>query len=174
MVNRQQKELMILVLNCGSSSVKYSLFRVIWIDNEKDFALITKGQIECVGQKGSSLKNHKQAIKKVLDVLAHKQFSYRNINAIGHRVVHGGEYFRKPTLINKDAINKIRNCSKLAPLHNPANLAGIEACQELLPSVRQVAVFDTAFHQTIPPRAHLYAIPYKYYRKYSLSRKKFP
>ena len=170
MINKQQKELMILVLNCGSSSVKYSLFRVIWIDNEKDFALITNGQVERVGQKGSNIKNHKQAIKKVLDILAHKNFSYRNIDAIGHRVVHGGEYFRRPTLINKDVVVKIKDCSKLAPLHNPANLAGIEACQELLPSVRQVAVFDTAFHQTIPPRAHLYAIPYKYYRKYNLRK----
>ena len=161
---------MIFVLNCGSSSVKYSLFRVIWIDNEKDFALITNGQVERVGQKGSNIKNHKQAIKKVLDILAHKNFSYRNIDAIGHRVVHGGEYFRRPTLINKDVVVKIKDCSKLAPLHNPANLAGIEACQELLPSVRQVAVFDTAFHQTIPPRAHLYAIPYKYYRKYNLRK----
>jgi len=170
MVNKQNKELMILVLNCGSSSVKYSLFRVIWIDNEKDFALITSGLVECIGQKGSSIRNHKQAIKKVLDILAKKNFSYRNINAIGHRVVHGGEYFRKPTLINKDVISKIKDCSKLAPLHNPANLAGIESCKELLPSVRQVAVFDTAFHQTIPPRAHLYAIPYKYYKKYNLRK----
>jgi len=170
MVNKHQKELMILVLNCGSSSVKYSLFRVIWIDNENDFVLITSGLIECVGQKGSSIKNHRQAIKKVLDSLAQKQFSYRNINAVGHRVVHGGEYFRKPTLITKDVFNKIKNCSRLAPLHNPANIAGIEACQELLPNVRQVAVFDTAFHQTIPPRAYLYAIPYKYYRKYNLRK----
>ncbi|MFH1621984.1 MAG: acetate kinase [Candidatus Omnitrophota bacterium] len=170
MINKHQKELMILVLNCGSSSVKYSLFRVIWIDNEKDFALITKGLIECIGQKGSSIRNHKQAIKKVLDTLAYKQFSYRNINAVGHRVVHGGEYFRKPILITKDVLNKVKYCSRLAPLHNPANIAGIEACQELLSSVRQVAVFDTAFHQTIPPRAYLYAIPYKYYRNYNLRK----
>ncbi|MFC1646525.1 acetate/propionate family kinase [Candidatus Omnitrophota bacterium] len=169
MVNNQ-KELLILVLNCGSSSVKYSLFRVIWLDNDKDFILVTSGLLECIGQKGSSLKNHKQAIKKVLDVLEQKNFSYRNINAIGHRVVHGGEYFRRPILLNRDAVNKIKDCSKLAPLHNPANLAGIEACKELLPSVRQVAVFDTAFHQTIPPRAHLYAIPYKYYKKYNLRK----
>ncbi|MFC1709746.1 acetate/propionate family kinase [Candidatus Omnitrophota bacterium] len=170
MVNKQQKELMILVLNCGSSSLKYSLFRVIWIDNEKDFALITSGLLECIGQKDSPIRNHKQAIKKVLGVLAQKNFSYRNINAIGHRVVHGGEYFRKPTAITSDVISKIKNCIKLAPLHNPANLAGIEACKELLSSVRQVAVFDTAFHQTIPPRAHLYAIPHKYYRKYNLRK----
>lgn len=169
MVNNQ-KELMILVLNCGSSSLKYSLFRVIWIDNDKDFILVTSGLLGCIGQKGSYLKDHKQAIEKVLDVLAKKKFSYRNINAIGHRVVHGGEYFRKPVLINKDVIKKIKNCSRLAPLHNPANLAGIGACQELLPSVRQVAVFDTAFHQTIPPRAYLYAIPYKYYKKYNLRK----
>jgi acetate kinase len=170
MENKKQKELMILVLNCGSSSVKYSLFRVIWIDGEKDFALITSGQTECIGQKGSLIKNHRQAIKNVLDVLAHKNFSYRNINAVGHRVVHGGEYFRKPTLINKEVISKIRDCSKLAPLHNPANLAGIEACNELLHRVKQVAVFDTAFHQTIPPRAYLYAIPYRYYKKYHLRK----
>jgi acetate kinase len=150
--------------------VKYSLFRIIWIDNEKDFILITKGIIECIGQKGSAFRNHKQAIGKILDQLAHKHFSYRNIDAVGHRVVHGGEYFTKPTLINKDVLNKIKECIKLAPLHNPANLAGIEACKELLPSVRQVAVFDTAFHQTIPPRAYLYAIPYKYYTKYHLRK----
>lgn len=170
MSKKPQKELIILVLNCGSSSVKYSLFRVIWIDGEKDFALITKGQIECIGQAGSSIRNHKQAIKKILEALASKQYSYRNIDTIGHRVVHGGEYFRKPTLINKEVIVKIKSCSKLAPLHNPANLAGIEACQELLRGVRQVAVFDTAFHQTIPPRAYLYAIPYKYYKKYNLRK----
>lgn len=170
MVDKQQKELMILVLNCGSSSVKYSLFRVIWIDNEKDYVLITSGLTECIGQKGSAIRNHRQAISKILDSLSQKHFSYRNINAIGHRVVHGGEYFRKPTLITHEVINKIKHCSKLAPLHNPANLAGIEACQELLPSVSQVAVFDTAFHQTIPPRAYLYAIPYKYYRKYNLRK----
>jgi len=166
----RQKELMFLILNCGSSSVKYSLFRVIWIDNEKDFALVTKGQIECIGQKGSNIRNHKQAIKKVLDLLANKNFTYRNINSVGHRVVHGGEYFRKPVLINKDVINKIKDCSKLAPLHNPANLAGIEACRQLLPRVRQIAVFDTAFQQTIQPRAYLYAIPYKYYKKYNLRK----
>ncbi len=170
MVNKQNKELMILVLNCGSSSVKYSLFRVIWIDNQKDFVLITSGLVECIGQKGSSIRNHRQAIKKVLDVLEQKNFSYRNINAIGHRVVHGGEYFRKPTLITNDVFAKIKECSKLAPLHNPANIAGIEACQELLSSVHQVAVFDTAFHQTIPPRAYLYAIPYKYYKEYNLRK----
>ena len=170
MANKQQKELVILVLNCGSSSVKYSLFRLIWIDNEKDFALITKGQVERIGQEGFHIKNHKQAIKKVLEALALKRYSYRNIDVIGHRVVHGGEYFRKPTLINRDVIIKIRSCSKLAPLHNPANLAGIEACRELLSGVCQVAVFDTAFHQTIPPRAYLYAIPYKYYKKYNLRK----
>jgi acetate kinase len=170
MINKSEKELIILVLNCGSSSVKYSLFRVIWIDNEKDFALITSGQIECIGQSDSPIKSHKQAIRKILDTLAQKHYSYRNIDIVGHRVVHGGEYFTKPTLITKEVLFKIRSCSRLAPLHNPANLAGIEACQELLPKVCQVAVFDTAFHQTIPPRAHLYAIPYKYYIKYSLRK----
>src|SRR3989338_4151793 len=166
MNKKQDKELTILILNCGSSSVKYSLFRVIWIDSENDFALITDGQVEAIGQEGSSIKNHRQAIRKILDAISLKDYTYRNIDAVGHRVVHGGEYFRKPVLINKDVILKIRNCAKLAPLHNPANLAGIEACQELLPGVRQVAVFDTAFHQTIAPRAYMYAIPYKYYTKY--------
>lgn len=171
MSNKQQKELMILVLNCGSSSLKYSLFRVIWIEGEKDFALVTRDKIECIGQEGClNIKNHKLAIKKVLEALSSKHYSYKNIDAIGHRVVHGGEYFRKPTLINNDVIFKIRDCVKLAPLHNPANLSGIEACKELLPGVAQVAVFDTAFHQTIPPRAYLYAIPYKYYKKYGLRK----
>lgn len=170
MAKAQDRELTILILNCGSSSVKYSLFRVIWIDSENDFALITEGQIERIGQEGSNIKNHKQAISKVLESLSHQNYSYKDIDAIGHRVVHGGEYFRKPVLINKDVIGKIKNCAKLAPLHNPANLAGIEACRELLPGVRQVAVFDTAFHQTIPPRAYMYAIPYKYYTKYNLRK----
>jgi len=167
---KKQKELMFLILNCGSSSVKYSLFRVIWIDKEKDFVLITNGKIECIGEKESSIRNHRQAMKKILETLSLKHYTYRNIDAVGHRVVHGGEYFRKPTLINRDVINKIKNCSKFAPLHNPANLAGIEACQELLSRIPQVAVFDTAFHQTIPPRAYLYAIPYKYYKKYNLRK----
>ena len=160
----------LLVLNCGSSSVKYSLFKVVWVGDQKDILLITKGLIECIGQEGSSIKNHKQAIQKVFEVLSTKNHSHRHIDAIGHRVVHGGEYFRRPTLITKDVLAKIKDCARLAPLHNPANIAGIEACKELLPNVRQVAVFDTAFHQTIPPRAYMYAIPYKYYQKYNLRK----
>ncbi|MDD5005451.1 MAG: acetate kinase [Candidatus Omnitrophica bacterium] len=170
MNKKRNGDLIILTLNCGSSSVKYSLFKVKGADGDKDFALITNGQIECIGQEGSKVKNHKEAIKIILDTLGSKHYSYRNIDAVGHRVVHGGEYFRKPTLINKDVLSKIKSCAKLAPLHNPANLAGIEACQVLLPGISQVAVFDTAFHQTIPPRAYMYAIPYRYYKKYNLRK----
>ncbi|MDD5618202.1 MAG: acetate kinase [Candidatus Omnitrophica bacterium] len=168
--NHKNKELKLLVLNCGSSSVKYSLFNVKVKDKKKDFILVKKGQIECIGQENCSAKNHKEAIKKILEGLNGNHHPHNKINAIGHRVVHGGEYFTSPTLINKDVINKIKICAKFAPLHNPANIAGIEACQDLLSGVPQVAVFDTAFHQTIPPRAYLYAIPYKYYTKYHLRR----
>jgi len=168
--NNHGKEKKLLVLNCGSSSVKYSLFKVKNKDGKKDFNLINKGQIECIGQEGCPIKTHKEAIKKILDKLYAAHHPHIRIDAIGHRVVHGGEYFRKPTLINKDVVAKIRICAKFAPLHNPANLAGIEACSQLLPGVPQVAVFDTAFHQTIPPRAYVYAIPYKYYHKYNLRR----
>lgn len=168
-----KKDLMFLILNCGSSSVKYSLYRAIklYLDSSiRDLVPVSNGQIERIGQKNSNIKNHKQAIKKIVENLVSKNQCCKNIDAIGHRVVHGGEYFRKPTLINKNVILKIKNCSQLAPLHNPANLAGIEACRELLPGIPQVAVFDTAFHQTIPPRAYLYAIPYRYYKKYNLRK----
>ena len=166
----QEKCLLILVLNCGSSSVKYSLFKVKDGQSKEDFELITKGVIERIGEKESDIKNHKDAIKNVLDTLSKQNYSCANISVIGHRVVHGGEFFRKPTLVDKDVISKIKICANLAPLHNPANLAGIEACQELLKDVPQIAVFDTAFHQTIPPRAYLYAIPFKYYKKYNLRK----
>lgn len=172
MTKQQEKDLLFLVLNSGSSSVKYSLFRAITVvmGRERDLVLVTRDKIECIGEKASSLKDHKQAIQKVLKDLSEKDVSYKAIDAIGHRVVHGGEYFREPTIINREIMIKIRRCSELAPLHNPANIAGIEACHELLPRVPQVAVFDTAFHQTIPPRAYLYAIPYRYYQKYNLRK----
>ncbi|MFC1754476.1 acetate/propionate family kinase [Thermoproteota archaeon] len=172
MNKEQQTDLKLLVLNSGSSSIKYSLFKVVKLfkdRKERDLVPVTSGHIERIGQEGSNIKNHKQAIEHVLELVTGDN-SHKNIDIVGHRVVHGGEYFRKSTLITKDVLSKIKNCSKLAPLHNPANIAGIEACQVLLPGVPQVAVFDTAFHQTIPPRAYHYAIPMKYYRKYNLRK----
>jgi len=167
---RKHRVAKLLVLNCGSSSVKHSLFRVVAKKDENEFILLDKGIIECIGQENSLIKTHKEAIEKVFERLSGAEHSHHHLVGIGHRVVHGGEYFRKPTLITKNVLDKIKDCSKLAPLHNPANIAGIEACQELLPNVPSVAVFDTAFHQTIPPRAYMYAIPYKYYQKYNLRK----
>lgn len=142
----------ILVINCGSSSIKYKLFDM---PQER---LISKGLIEHIGEKGSKIKDHYAGLKPVLNKID-------SINAIGHRVVHGAENFKKPTLIDKLVINKIRQCIVIAPLHNPANLAGILACKKLLPQVKQAAVFDTAFHQTLPDYAYIYGLPYKYYKK---------
>jgi len=167
------KDFLLLVLNCGSSSVKYTLFKSVKIlanQKERDLVPVTNGYIQRIGEEGSQIKDHRQAIKQIIHDLMAKKESHGTIGAIGHRVVHGGEYFREATLVTKDSVTKIKRCCELAPLHNPANVMGIEICQELLPSIPQVAVFDTAFHQTIPPRAYSYAIPYKYYRKYNLRK----
>lgn len=166
----------ILVINSGSSSIKYRLFdiRPNHKKNESLYNLLQKGLIERIGQLGSAVKNHKEGIRVLLDELLWgkdaKLKSLTEISAIGHRVVHGGVKFKKPTVINKEVIAKIRECIPLAPLHNPANLAGILACQELLPHIRQVAVFDTAFHQSLPPYAYIYGLPYEYYEKYGLRK----
>lgn len=156
----------ILVINCGSSSIKYKLYE---FPKRK---LIAKGLIEKIGEKNSSIQNHSQGIKELFSRLI-KDRILKNVNeisAIGHRVVHGGETFKKPTIIDGRVIDKIKDCSSLAPLHNPANLSGILGCLEVLPAVRQVAVFDTAYHQTIPEYAYFYAIPSEYYKKYGVRK----
>ena len=170
----------ILVLNCGSSSLKYQL---IDMDTE---AVMAKGLCERIGIEGSRLKHqpagkddvifndymqdHSVAVKMVLDALTDANHgvvkSMKEINAVGHRVVHGGEYFASSVIIDDAVKEALQKCCELAPLHNPANLIGIEACEKIMPGVPQVGVFDTAFHQTMPERAYLYAIPYEYYEKY--------
>ncbi len=149
--------MLILVLNCGSSSVKYQLY-----DMPKERCLV-KGTVEKIGTKGPS---HNSAVKLVIGRLLERY----TIDAVGHRVVHGGEKFKQSTIISKQVIRAIRQYSKLAPLHNPPNLAGIRASARLLPELTQVAVFDTAFHQSMPPYAYLYGLPYVYYKKYAIRR----
>ncbi|MCM8787027.1 MAG: acetate kinase [Candidatus Omnitrophica bacterium] len=156
----------ILVVNCGSSSIKYKLYSF------PKQELLTKGLIERIGEKGSEVKTHKEGIRclfsKLIENKAVKDLS--EIDAIGHRVVHGAETFQKPHIIDNRVIKEIAKCCQLAPLHNPANLEGIISCRKILPKISQVAVFDTAFHQTIPQRAYLYAIPFYYYKKYKIRK----
>ena len=174
----------ILVLNCGSSSVKYKLFDM------NSGEVLGSGGVEKIGMKGSFLKHtrrdgqkvilegevleHQLAIEYILGVLTSKKHgaieNLEEINAVGHRVVHGGERFNSSVIINDEVIKKIEECIESAPLHNPPNLAGIRAIEELLPAVPQVAVFDTAFHQTMPEHAYMYAIPYALYKKYGIRR----
>lgn len=174
----------ILVINCGSSSLKFQL-----IDSETE-AVIAKGLCERIGIEGSKLiytptggekqeieepmEDHKKAVSLVIDALTDKETgvltSLSGINAVGHRLVHGGEKFASSTLINEEVIAAITECNDLAPLHNPANLIGIRACKELMPDVPQAGVFDTAFHQTMPEEAYLYGIPYEYYERYRIRR----
>ena len=174
----------VLVLNCGSSSLKYQL-----IDMETE-NVMAKGLCERIGIEGSRLKhqpegkdavifddyqeNHAVSVKMVLDALTHPEYgvvkSMKEINAVGHRVVHGGEYFAGSVIITDEVKEALEKCCDLAPLHNPANLIGIAACEEIMPGVPQVGVFDTAFHQTMPERAYLYALPYEYYEKYKVRR----
>lgn len=174
----------ILVLNCGSSSVKYKLLDMT--TNEE----LGSGGVEKLGMKGSFLKHtrkdgqkvmlegeileHQVAVEYILGVLTSKKHgaikSMEEINAVGHRVVHGGEKFNASVLITEEVIKKIEECIEIAPLHNPPNLAGIRAINELLPDVPQVAVFDTAFHQTMPDYAYMYGIPYALYQKYGIRR----
>ena len=174
----------ILVINCGSSSLKYQL-----IDSASE-AVLAKGLCERIGIEGSQITyqpaggekevtvspmpTHTQAIQMVLDALTNDKTgvikSLDEVGAVGHRIVHGGEAFTASTLITEDAVKAIEECSDLAPLHNPANLIGIRACQELMPSTPMVGVFDTAFHQTMPEKAYLYGLPYEYYEKYKVRR----
>ena len=172
----------ILVVNCGSSSLKYQL-----IDSESE-EVSASGQCERIGldgifsikvkgenlEKSVDIPDHSVAMKTVLDALVAPEHgilkSLDEIEAIGHRVVHGGEKFSSSVLIDENVISEIEECSALAPLHNPANILGIRACQKIMPGVPNVAVFDTAFHQTMPPKAYLYGIPKKYYEQYGIRR----
>ncbi|MDD5729586.1 MAG: acetate kinase [Candidatus Omnitrophica bacterium] len=147
----------ILVINCGSSSIKYKLFLM------PGGKLISKGLIEHIGEKGSEIQDHYTGLKRILKEIDH-------IDLVGHRVVHGAEKFKKPALIDSSVIRQIKECCLLAPLHNPANLEGILACKKLLPGVDQVAVFDTAFHQTLPEYAYIYGLPYEYYTKFGIRK----
>ncbi|MFH1045378.1 MAG: acetate kinase [Candidatus Omnitrophota bacterium] len=159
--------MLILVVNSGSSSVKYQLY-----DMPKEVCL-AKGMIEKIGQ-SDSVPNHKAAITVLIQTLLDRKHgiiaSKEDICAVGHRVVHGGEAFKKSTLVTKKVVQAIEKFSRLAPLHNPPNLAGIVACMHLFPAHPQVAVFDTAFHQSMPERAYLYGLPYALYKKYGIRR----
>ena len=174
----------ILVINSGSSSLK---FQLIDADTEE---LIAKGLCERIGIDASQISftpaggakqkkqvpmaDHREAIRLMLDVLTNPETGVvkdlSQIGAVGHRIVHGGEKFSGATLITPEVENEIAACSDLAPLHNPANLIGIRACEALMPGVPMVAVFDTAFHQTMPEEAYLYGIPYRYYEQYRIRR----
>ena len=147
----------ILVINSGSSSIKYRVF------NMPSEESLLKGVMEHIGEDGSDISDHFTGLKKILKGLP-------AVDAIGHRVVHGGESFRKPVMIDSGVIGKIKKCSAIAPLHNPANLAGIKACRRLLPGIKQTAVFDTAFHQTMPDHAYVYGLPYEYYPKLGIRK----
>lgn len=147
----------ILVINSGSSSIKYKLFQM------PGDHLLQRGVIEHIGERGSKIHDHYAGLKMILKKLD-------SVDAVGHRVVHGAEKFRRHVLINQKVIKEIKRCCQIAPLHNPANLAGIRACQRLLPGIRQVAVFDTAFHQTLPDYAYLYGLPYRFYKKQGIRK----
>jgi len=156
----------ILVINCGSSSIKYKLFEF------PKKTLIGKGLIEKIGEESSVIQTHAEGIKVLFERLISSKTvkDINEISVIGHRVVHGGETFKVPILINERVIDKIRECSSLAPLHNPANLAGILGCKEMFPKIKQIAVFDTAYHQTIAEPVYLYPIPIEYYRKHGVRK----
>lgn len=175
----------VLVLNCGSSSLKYQL---IDMSNE---SVLCKGLVERIGIDGSVLKHekdgldgkhvvevemkdHKDAIKHVLEAVAHPEVGavkeMSEIEAVGHRIVHGGEKFASSALLTDEVIEAINECVELAPLHNPANLMGVEACKAILPDVPQVGVFDTAFHQSMPKKAFIYGLPHELYTKYGVRR----
>lgn len=174
----------ILVINCGSSSLKY---QVLDMNGE---ILLAKGLVERIGMDGSvithekigmdkvrnetPMESHKEAIQLVLDAIIDPEHGVvkdmSEIGAVGHRVVHAGEKYASSVLIDDDVIQALEECVELAPLHNPPNLLGIAACQELMPNTPMVGVFDTAFHQTMPPESYIYAIPYEYYLKHKIRR----
>lgn len=175
----------ILVLNCGSSSIKYQLF-----DMSADENVLAKGLLERIGQSigivnhtpmgkdkmkyETPIPNHTAGIEIIINLLLDKEVGVINslseIKAAGHRVAHGGEHFKNSVLINKDTLTEISNCIPLAPLHNPANLKGILAVEKLIPGLPQVAVFDTSFHQSMPDYAYIYGIPYEYYENFEIRR----
>lgn len=174
----------VLVINCGSSSLKFQL-----IDSDTE-EVLAKGLCERIGidggmvtyqpegkdkiKKQADMPDHTEAVKLVIESLIDKEngviSSLDEIGAVGHRIVHGGESFSSATIIDEKVIKAIEECNDLAPLHNPANLIGIRSCQKIMPNVPMVAVFDTAFHQTMPKKAYLYGIPYEYYEKYKVRR----
>lgn len=173
----------VLVINCGSSSLKFQLI------NSESEQVLAKGLCERIGIDGSltyqpaggekvksdkAMPTHEEAIQFVIDALTDVETgvvkSLSEIGAVGHRVVHGGEKFANSVVINEEVIQAIEECNDLAPLHNPANLIGIAACQKLMPGTPMVAVFDTAFHQTMPEKAYMYGLPYEYYEKYKVRR----
>lgn len=173
----------VLVVNCGSSSLKYQLIDMT------DESVIAKGNCERIGTEGSflthkvngekhvveqSIPNHEVAISLIIDQLLNPEYgvikSLDEITAIGHRLVHGGEKFNKPVIINEDVEEAMRECISLAPIHNPAGLTGIAACKKVMPGKPMVGVFDTAFHQTISKERYIYPIPYKYYEKYGIRK----
>ncbi len=174
----------ILVLNCGSSSVKYKL-----IDTANE-SVLAEGGVEKIGLPDGFLKykladgskavkelglvDHRGAVKAVLDILTDPELgcisSYSEIGAVGHRVVHGAEKFSKSVLLTDEVIRQVKDCYDLAPLHNPANVTGIEAVEEILPGIPQVGVFDTAFHQTMPAKSFMYALPYRFYTEDGVRR----
>ena len=173
----------ILVINAGSSSLKYQLIDM------QDESVIAKGLVERIGIEGSKLthkydgkefeltvpmKDHSAAMKHVLDALMDAEHgvikSIDEIGAVGHRVLHGGDKFTASCIIDQPCLDAIEECIPLGPLHNPANLMGIRACQAVMPGTPMVAVFDTAFHQTMPKTAYLYGVPYEYYEKYHIRR----
>ncbi len=173
----------VLVINCGSSSLKYQLINM---ENEEVMAI---GLTERIGIEGSRvvhkvngektiieepMKDHKDALKIVLNAIVDPKIGaikdMKEISAVGHRVVHGGEKFAESVVITDEVKKAIQDCAELAPLHNPANLMGIDACEEILPGVPQVAVFDTAFHQTMPKASYLYGLPYELYEKHGIRK----
>ena len=173
----------VLVINCGSSSLKFQLI------NSESEEVLAKGLCERIGIDGKltyqpeggekttsdkAMPTHTEAIQFVIDALTDEKTgvvkSLDEINAVGHRVVHGGEKFASSVVIDDEVLKAIEECNDLAPLHNPANLIGINACRELMPGVPMVAVFDTAFHQTMPSKAYMYGLPYEYYEKYKVRR----
>ena len=175
--------MIIFVLNCGSSSVKYKLY------NMKDETVLAEGRVERIGQDNAVIMHqpagrdkvsmtmpileHTAAIRECLNLLTHPEHGDRQrseIDAVGHRVVHGGESFSDSVLINERTKEILDSLASLAPLHNPANVTGIRAAEKIMPNVPQVAVFDTAFHSTIPPYAYLYAIPYSVHQRHKVRR----
>lgn len=173
----------VLVINCGSSSIKYQLHNA---DIEQ---VLAKGVVSRIGEEGSSLKHevrdvklqkempvpsHRSGFKLIMQSLLDQNHGVikdlSEVSAVGHRIVHGGDTFIEPTVITEDVIEKMESCIPLAPLHNPANLMGIREAKRILPNVSHVAVFDTAFHQTMSPKAYLYGLPYEYYETYNIRR----